>query len=435
MADLATEPRWARIPGTFGEDAELAARLTRAYIEGFQGAALGPESVLCVTKHWPGHGPVKDGLDPHLDYGRWQVYPGKNFAHHLAPFRAALAAGTGGIMPGYAIAEGYDTVGMNFSQRIVGDLLRRGEGFDGLVLTDWLKLMPWGVEQLSPRERHRMIVEAGCDQIGGEDDPSQLIALMRDGVLPAGRIDASLRRILRPMFQLGLFENPYVDPARARAIAGSAEFVRAGRLAQTRSMVLLKNARALLPLASTKKIYVENFDRSLAARHATLVDDPAQADVVLIKVAAPFALHRYADGHEPDNYIARLFAKRLHEGTLAYAGAENASELAAIRRLVATGKPVVVFIYLDRPAVLSEFIDDAGTVVAHFSSDDAALLDVAFGRAAPEGRLPFDLPRDMASVLAQKPDVPHDLANPLFRSGFGLRFTPTATSAAQTSPP
>lgn len=421
MADLATEPRWARIPGTFGEDAELAAQLTRAYVEGFQGERLGADSVLTVTKHWPGHGPVQDGLDPHLAYGRWQIYPGKNFEHHLGPFRAAFAAGTGGIMPGYAIPVGLDTVGMNFSPVIVRDLLRGKFHYDGLVLTDWLKSMPWGVENRSPKERHRLIVEAGCDQIGGEDDPQYLVALMKEGTLPAARIDESLRRILRPMFQLGLFENPYVDPVAAKDIAARPAFVRAGRLAQTKSVVLLKNA-GLLPLAATEKIYVENFSPETAARYGTVVADLAAADVALIKVAAPYALHKYPEGQKPESFIAEVFSKRLHEGTLAYAGAENAGELPAIRRLVASGKPVVVCIYLDRPAVLTEFIGDVGAVLAHFNSSDTALLDLIFGRAAPTGKLPFDLPRDMDSVRAQLPDVPHDLANPLFRSGFGLTF-------------
>lgn len=422
MADVATEPRWARIPGTFGEDAALVAQLTRAYIEGFQGETLGPDSVLCVTKHWPGHGPVQDGLDPHLDYGRWQVYPGNNFEHHLGPFRAAFDAGTGGIMPGYAIPVGLDTVGMNFSPVIVRDLLRGKFHFDGLVLTDWLKSMPWGVEKFSQKDRHRLIVEAGCDQIGGEDDPQHLVALMHEGALPASRIDASLRRILRPMFQLGLFENPYVDPAAAKSIAASAEFVRAGLRAQTQSVILLKNAAGLLPLAPNAKIYVENIDRTVAASYGLVVADLAAADVALIKVAAPFALHRYPEGQKAEGFIAELFSKRLHEGTLAYAGAENTGELAAIERLVASGKPVVVCMYLDRPAILTEFLDEVGAVLVHFSSSDRALLDVAFGRAAPSGKLPFDLPRDMDSVRAQRSDVPHDLANPLFRSGFGLSY-------------
>src|SRR5204863_3160606 len=106
MVDLCTEPRWARINGTFGEDAQLSARLTAAYIRGFQGAALGPASVACMTKHFPGGGPQKDGEDPHFDYGREQVYPGENFDYHLIPFEAAFAAGTAQIMPYYCMPIG-----------------------------------------------------------------------------------------------------------------------------------------------------------------------------------------------------------------------------------------------------------------------------------------------------------------------------------------
>lgn len=311
---------------------------------------------------------------------------------------------------------------MNFSKIIVADLLRRKHGYDGLVLTDWLKSMPWGVETLSPKERHRLIVEAGCDQFGGEDNPQHLIALMKEKVLSAARIDESMRRILRPMFQLGLFENPYVDPVAARAIVASVEFMRAGQSAQTKSVVLLRNAADLLPLDAKKKIYLENVSAEIAARYGTVVTDPSAADVAIIKVAAPFALHRYPEGQKAEGFIAELFAKRLHEGTLAYAGADNEGELASIRRLVATGKRVVVCVYLDRPAILTEFIDEVGAVLGHFSSNDTALLDLIFGRAVPSGKLPFDLPRDMDSVRAQQPDVPRDLVNPLFRSGFGLSY-------------
>lgn len=424
MADIASEPRWSRVPGTFGEDVELAAKLTKAYIEGFQGPGLGSESVLCVTKHWPGHGPVKDGLDPHLDYGRWQVYPGGNLDQHIVPFRAAFEAGTGGIMPGYAIPVGYDTVGMNFSKLVVGDWLRRREGFDGIVLTDWLKSMPWGVERLSQKDRHRLIVEAGCDQIGGEDDPQYLLALAKEGAITPERLDASARRVLRAMFRLGLFENPYVDPEAAKAIAGSPAFVRAGHAAQTRSIVLLKNANGLLPLRGRPKLYVENLGAEVAANYGTVVTDLPQADIAIIKVAAPYALHRYAEGEKPEGHIAELFAKRLHEGTLAYEGAENAAELAAIRRLAASGKPVVVCMYLDRPAVLTEFIDQVDAMLVHFSSSDAALLDIVFGRAPASGKLPVDLPRSMESVQHQLPDVPHDFIDPLFSTGYGLTTKP-----------
>jgi beta-glucosidase len=417
MADVATEPRWNRIAGTFGEDAWNNAALVKAYIEGFQGAHLGTGSVLCVTKHFPGDGPVKEGLDPHNDYGRWQVYPGNQFEHHLIPFLAAFGAGTGGIMPGYAIPVGFDTVGMNFSKAIVTDLLRMKYGFKGVVITDWLRNMPWGVEALSEKERQLRMVQAGVDQIGGDNDPRFIIELVKDGTVDESRLNESARRVLKPMFELGQFENPYVDPERARTVLASKPFMDAGMTAQRKSIVVLKNGEGLLPLGSGRKIYVENIGKETAARYGTLVEDPKQADAIVIAVNAPYEVHKGGAS----------FFRGAHEGSLAYTGAENAAELEQIRRLAASGKPVVVAMYMDRPAVLTEFIDQVGAVLAHFSVSDAALLDVVFGRFAPAGKLPFDLPRDMASVLRQKEDVPHDLENPLFRSGFGLSYPPASS--------
>lgn len=414
MADLATEPRWNRIAGTFGEDAKLSAQLVRAFVEGFQGAKLGPKSVLCVTKHYPGDGPVKEGLDPHNDYGRWQVYPGKNFDYHLIPFQAAFAARTGGIMPGYAIPVGYDTVGMNFSKVIVGQMLRKKHRFDGLVVTDWLRNMPWGVEDLTEKQRQQRMVEAGVDQIGGDNNPRYLIELVNEGAVSEARLNESARRVLTPMFELGLFENPYADAEKAKAIVAGKPFMEAGEAAQRKSIVLLKNANNLLPAAAGKKIFVENISREAASRYGTAVDDPKQADIAVIAVNAPYEVHKGGAS----------FFRGAHEGSLSYAGAENAQELDKIRKLAASGKPVVVAMYMDRPAVLTEFIGSVGAVLAHFSVSDAALLDIIFGRARPSGRLPFDLPRDMASVLKQKEDVPFDIENPLFRFGSGLTYGP-----------
>ena len=137
--DLATEPRWPRISQTFGEDADLTSRLVVAYIRGFQGETLGPDSVATMTKHFPGGGPQKDGEDPHFAWGREQVYPGGNFDYHLRPFRAALAAGTSQIMPYYGMPVGteYEEVGFSFNRSVITGLLREQLGFDGIVCTDW----------------------------------------------------------------------------------------------------------------------------------------------------------------------------------------------------------------------------------------------------------------------------------------------------------
>ena len=139
MADLATEPRWARIMHTFGEDGELAARLVAAYIRGFQGEELGPQSVACMTKHFPGGGPQLDGEDPHFAYGKDQVYPGGMFEYHMRVFEAAFEAGTAQIMPYYGRPVGtpLEEVGFGFNRDVVTGLLRERYGFDGVVCTDW----------------------------------------------------------------------------------------------------------------------------------------------------------------------------------------------------------------------------------------------------------------------------------------------------------
>ncbi|MEO8661902.1 MAG: glycoside hydrolase family 3 C-terminal domain-containing protein, partial [Bryobacteraceae bacterium] len=142
------------------------------------------------------------------------------------------------------------------------------------------------------------------------------------------------------------------------------------------------------------------------------VADVKDANIAIIAVNAPYAVHQGGAS----------FFRGAHEGTLAYAGAENASELKAIERLVASNKPVIVAMYLDRPAILSEFIDDVGGVLVHFGSSESAILDIVFGRVPPTGKLPLDLPRDMASVESQKEDLAFDTANPLFKFGFGFTY-------------
>src|SRR5947209_9825533 len=224
MADLATEPRWPRINGTFGEDATLASQMVTAYIRGFQGEHLGPHSVACMTKHFPGGGPQLGGEDAHFPYGREQVYPGNNFAYHLLPFEAAFAAGTAQIMPYYGMPVGLplEEVGFGFNKDVITGLLREKYGFDGVVCTDWglltsseiagkvFEARAWGVEQLSLAGRARKVLDAGADQFGGEACPEVVIDLVKSGQVAEARLDIAVRRLLRDKFRLGLFDNPYV---------------------------------------------------------------------------------------------------------------------------------------------------------------------------------------------------------------------------------
>ncbi len=420
MADIATEPRWNRVPGTFGEDGELVARLTRAYVEGFQGKQLGPESVMTVTKHWPGDGPVKDGYDPHNSYGKWTIYPGNNFDYHLGPFKAAFAAGTGGIMGGYFIPVGKDTVAINFSAKMVDGLLRNTAGFQGMVVTDWLRNMPWGVEKLSERDRQKTMVLAGVDQIGGDNDPKYILESVKDGGISPARLDLSARRVLKPMFQLGVFENPYVDPDRTKSVVASQKFVEAGYAAQVKSLVLLKNANSLLPAAAKKRVYLENLSKSEAARYATIVDSLREAELAMIRINTPAIVYPFGGTFFARGPVGPV--QTVLGNTLAYEGSANQKELEAVKRLAASGIPTLVVVNMDRPAILTEFIDSVAAVIASFNVSDRAVMDVVFGKYSPTGRLPYNLPADMPSVMANAEDLPHDIAEPLFKFGFGLSY-------------
>jgi len=291
--------------------------------------------------------------------------------------------------------------------------------------------MPWGVEDQPIEERIRMIVESSHDHLGGETESEILLDLVKSGAVSEARLDESAQRILTPMFQMGLFENPYVDAEKADQIVGGPTATKAGHTAMTRSCTLLKNEGNILPLAPETKVYAENIAPEAAAKLGTVVETPEEADVAIIAVEAPYQIMRNptffvpigpAAGEGGGGRRRRGGRGPRHEGTLAYAGAENADDLKAIQKLVATGKPVIVVITLDRPAILSEFIDDVSAVVAHYGASDDAVADVLSGRAKPGGKLPFQLSRTMAGVLGRRGDTAFDDPDPLFPFDYGLSY-------------
>jgi len=424
--DLATEPRWARQAGTFGQDPALVTELGTAYLQGFQQKVLGPDSVACTSKHFPGGGPQKDGEDAHFPYGREQVYPGGRFAEHLAPFPAAIEAGTAAIMPYYGMPVGLEVdgepieqVGFGFNAQVVTGMLREQLGYDGVVLTDWelvndnhvgdqvLPARAWGVEDLDPHERMERILAAGADQFGGEECVDVLLDLVAQGRVAESRVDASARRLLAVKFRLGLFDDPFVDEGAAARTVGREDFRAAGYDAQARSVTVLANDSAdagpVLPLAGGLRIYAENVTREVVARHGIPVDRPEDADVALVRLMAPY---------EPR---ADLFLESwFHQGSL-----EFAPGLVVRMQRIAAHCPLVIDVVLDRPAVLTPLLPVAGAVVASYGTSDDALLEALTGAIPPRGRLPFDLPRSMDQVRAHGEDVP-GYDDPLFRFGHGL---------------
>lgn len=426
MADLATEPRWGRINGTFGEDASLSAKMTYAYIKGFQGDSLCASSVACMTKHFSGGGPQKEGIDPHFPVASGQVYPGNNFNYHLIPFEAAFKAGTAEIMPYYGIPvnQTSENVGFSFNKDIITGLLRNKYHFNGIVCTDWgmltdmklfgITVLPArarGLENATVEERMLKILNAGVDQFGGEMIPGILVGLIREGKISEARIDTSVRRLLRVKFELGLFDNPFVNVDDAVRIIGNDEFVAAGESAQRRSIVLLKNdsvvSGKILPLSPGIKVYLKNINPGIAEKYATVVDKPELADFAIMRIASP-SQHIKGTG-----LLGRLFSS----GDLDYKG-KKLEEILTLLQSV----PTIVDIYLDRPAVIPEISRLSRGLLVNFGVNDEALLDVIFGKVNPSARLPLELPSSMEAVRNQKEDLPYDSQNPLYPFGFGLSY-------------
>ena len=417
MADLATEPRWGRINGTFGEDADLAAVMTKAYILGFQGDSLNKTSVACMVKHFSGGGPQKDGEDAHFPYGREQIYPGNNFDYHVKPFiEGAFPANPAQIMPYYGIPmnQTIENVGFAFNKEIIKGLLRDSLNFKGVICTDWNIISDskvngaraWGVEQLTPLQRTKKALDAGCDQFGGEDKPELIIELVKNGEISKERINESIRRILKDKFTLGLFDNPYVNPDNAEEITGSEAFRTKGKIAQGKSTVLLKND-GILPLQKGIKVFASGVRiKSAFDNYAQLVESPEESEVIVLRIKTPF---------DPrDEYMLEQF---FHQGRLYYTDEEKAKILELIHK-----KPTVLVANLERPAILTDINEASRALFVEFGTSDEVLADILFGKINPTAKLPFELPSSWEAVFNQLEDVPYDSKDPLYPFGFGLNY-------------
>ena len=325
-------------------------------------------------------------------------------------------------MPYYGIPvdQTSENVAFGFNKDIITKLLREKYKYDGVVCTDWGLITDvnmgsatwparaWGVESLSEEDRVRKVIDAGCDQFGGESRPELVVKLVQDGKVSEQRLDESIRRILRLKFTLGLFDNPYVDVVKATQTVGKPVWKKLGEETQRRPITLLKNEGKMLPMEAGKlKIYVQNVDPKVAAQYGTVVEKPEYADVAIVRLNTPWI------PVETKNPFARGF----HHGDLDFKGTRKDSILQLLKKV-----PTIVDIYLDRPAVISEISHQAKALMVNFGASDAALLDVIFGKVKPEGKLPFELPSSMEAVRNQKEDVPYDSKNPLYRFGFGLSY-------------
>jgi beta-glucosidase len=412
MADLSTEPRWSRINGTFGENAEWVAKMITEVVLGFQGDSLNPTSVALTTKHFPGGGSGEKGQDSHFDWGKKEIYPGGMFKNNLIPFQAAIKAGTSAIMPYYSLPSGteYEEVGYAFNKGVIHDVLRTQLGFKGIINSDTgpIDRMFWGVENLTIPERYKKALEAGVNIFSGISDPKVLIELINSKMVDMSLIDNSVTLLLKEKFELGLFENPYVDPDAAEKIVNNAKFKERADLALRKSIVLLRNENNTLPVASKTKIYFKSLQRNARAQRpeaadiyaindnkypVEFVNKPAEADIILLWViptgnslfgstGAPISLSLSKCSVDVD-YINKLSAK----------------------------KPTILVINYTNPWVTDEIYNDKTRanikgVLATFGTTADALLDVITGKFNPTGKMPFSTPVSNAAVENQKEDVP-----------------------------
>ena len=424
MADLATEPRWGRVEGTFGEDADLASNMITQIVLGFQGTKLSSSSVAMTTKHFPGGGPQENGQDSHFDWGKFAHYPGGMFDFHVKPFKAAIAAGTSAIMPYYSAPKGkeFEEVGFSFNKAMIGDLLQGKLGFKGIINSDTgpIEMMPWGVENITIPERYQKALNAGVDIFSGSADPTTLIEVVKKGMVSEERINQSVAKLLKEKFDLGLFENPYVNVDDAVKIVGNKEATAAADLALRKSIVLLRNDEKRLPIAKKTKVYFETYFNSGR--------NPAEA----IKVAKPTypGLEFVNTKEEAD--VVLLWLIPSAGGLFSSQGAKIDLNLSKNRidvnhvNEIMNAKPTIVVINYTNPWVIEE-IDKgkAASIIATFGTTQEALLDIVTGAYNPSGKMPFTTPLNQAMVESNKSDVPGYMEGPgygLFAFGHGLSY-------------
>ena len=494
--DLGTEPRWSRINGTFGEDPILAADMAKAYVDGFQTSSgkaeikdgWGYQSVNAMVKHWPGGGPEEGGRDAHFAYGKFAVYPGKNFDTHLVPFVKGAFSLSGktkmasAVMPYYTISYDQDktyneNVGNGFSKYLITDLLRKKYGYDGVVCTDWLITgdegktpdvfagKSWGVETLTIAQRHYKVIMAGVDQFGGNNAAGPILEAYQMGVKEHGepfmrkRFEESAVRLLKNIFNVGLFENPYVDPQVSKSVVGNAEYMTAGYDAQLKSLILLKNKGHVLPLKKNITAYIPKrtvpagrdwfgnvtpekieypVSMDIAKKYFTITDDPTQADIALVFVKSPDGGVGYSKadresggtGYVPislqygpytstasreksiaagDPVVDPTITNRSYKGKSFTS--TNIADLKSIQDTKAAmkNKPVIVIVDGNKPMIFQEFEPQVDAIVFGFGVMNQAVLDLLTGAAEPSGLLPVQMPLNMETVEQQLEDVPHDM--------------------------
>jgi len=478
VVDLGRDPRWGRIEETYGEDPYLVTQMGVAAVRGYQGTSLplAADKVFATLKHFAGHGSHEGGVNtaPALVPERLLR------AELLVPFQAAVKAGAYTVMPSYNEVDG---IPAHANSWLLTDVLRREWGFSGLVVSDY-----FGVEQMQTRhhvaadkaDAAAQALDAGVDlELPDPYGFSELVGLVKSGRMAESMIDRSVARMLRAKFLAGLFETPYVDPDRAERVTNTPEHQALALEAARKSIVLLKNQGAVLPLDRSRVKTLAVIGPNAKGVHlGGYSRDPGRGVDVLSGITARAGAGIkvvYAEGvriteHEADwggdtvvlgnpaqnrtriqdavkvakEADAIVLALGTNESVSREAWADNhlgdvadltlmSNQEELVQAMLQTGKPVIALLINGRPLAVPLLAERVPAIVeAWYAGQEGgtAIGEVLFGDVNPGGKLPVTFPRHSGQLPVYYNRRPTSFRNhldltrePLWAFGYGLSYT------------
>ena len=478
VLDLAREPRWSRVEETMGEDPVLAGELGAAMVRGLGSGDLSkPWSTIATLKHFIGYGTTESGQN-----GAPTIAGPRDIQENfLPPFKKAIDAGALSVMTSYNTLDGIPSTG---SKALLTDLLRHEWGFRGFVVSDLYSIdVMWNNHHVAATRQEAGVIalKAGVDADLGASAFAPLVDAVQKGLVKEEEIDHAVANILRLKFEMGLFENPYVDVEKAKQQVRSDGNKDVARLVARESITLLKNKDSILPLSKDKKVLVcgPNADNvyNMLGDYTSPQDDGNVKTILMgIRQKLPASQVEYVKGcavrdtsestipqaveaaKHADVIVvavggssARDFKTSYKETGAAVTDSKTVSDmdcgegfdratltplgrqLELLEALKATGKPIVVIYIEGRPMDKNWAAQNADALLtAYYPGQEGgiAIADVLFGDYNPAGRLPVSVPANVGQLPVyynKKPPMPHDYvemsARPLYPFGFGLSYT------------
>lgn len=482
ILDLAREPRWSRVEETFGEDPVLTAKLGTSFIQGLQGEDINNgRHVYSTPKHFAAYGVPSGG------HNGQQALMGTRelFSDHLLPFKKAVDTGVKTVMTSYNAIDGIPATAHRF---LLKDMLRSQWGFNGFVFSDLGSIEGIvGTHRVAPDVKHAaaMALQAGVDaDLGGNAYGKNLTQALEEELVTMQDIDDAVANILRMKFEMGLFENPYVDPDQITRLVRSEAHRQIAREVARQGIVLLKNSNTLLPLPkeitsiavigpNADNIYNQLGDYTAPQERSNIV---TVLDGIK-KTVSPHTVVRYAKGcairdttqsnideavriaRQSDIILlvvggssARDFRTEYIETGAATVGThrdEIISDMESgegydrssldllgdqeklLDALAATGKPLIVVYIQGRPLNMNNASEKADALLtAWYPGQEGghAIADVLFGDYNPAGRLPISVPRSVGQLpvyysLGRQNNYVEESSSPLYAFGQGLSYT------------